>query len=175
MGRRRCGPVVGCAPGHFPQAGWFVHAAGGERHQYRIYAADGSTLAELEGDVCWVSDPRESRLEVVDLDGDRVDDVVEELHSGMQGVYRTELAVFTVGAGGPLRQVGKEGVAWRGTDTREGADPANDTECGGRWTVENRDLVITVDPPTNPKVENECPSVGTRRHRLVDGKLIAAP
>ncbi len=152
--------VSACTAGRFPGAGWFVVAVDGTVRHRAVLVGD-KLVAQARDDGARTT----VALTSVDLDGDGIDEVVEDTKEQRTGTIEKHATVLRVNGAGvdSLLDV---------VTSSEGSDPwASSTRCEATWTTASagkaKDLVIT----TSQTAASACAPAA--RYALVAGKLVA--
>lgn len=185
--------VLKCAPGNFPDHGWAFVAWVGVRaddpvshggsvddghaaHLHHVLLRDtGSLIADGSRDATWHErnndeETTTKRLEATDLDGDGVDEVVEETEYTRRGWFVGAFDVY-VAKGASLAS--GFNIQTRFTDDGMMSE-AGTTTCEAAWNVAangdgTHDLVVTSKTASGPDAASKCAK--SKKYALRAGKF----
>ncbi|MDB4962549.1 MAG: hypothetical protein JWP01_2548 [Myxococcales bacterium] len=185
--------VLKCAPGSFPNPGWAMVAWVGEpadlsaeganvdnsraaRLHHFVFSTVGEVLVDSSEEASWHQRQDDEvtktiRLESADLDGNGIDEVLEETEYTRRGYVVGTLSVFALkgkALGGALKL--QTSYDDSGMDRELGT-----TSCTANWTVSDdgngkRELVVTARSAGGPDA-NKCVK-GVTRYQMRAGKLV---
>lgn len=180
--------VVACARGRFGRAGWLVDAfidLGEEESEKRVevLAADGGVIAALDPADASPVDRFDADAgngwEVVDLDGDGIDELLQVQEWNQVAVLSSTLAVFRLD-GAAIRAAGRLHLAHDNKGAKA-MTASRVVQCSSRHAIADapdgtRQILVEGTITRSGRqaaaaVAASCPLPGAHRYRLAGGRL----
>lgn len=182
--------VLACVRGRFGRPGWLIDAIVDvpeeePAHRVEVVATDqrNGVLATLAPENLVAVGPFDLATGpgwmVGDLDGDQIDELLQQQEVDDLGTRSTALAVFRL-AGGAIVPLGSFVLSYSNRGAR-GISPARVLECSARNALAdagNRQLHILIDGridhagrQARRMAAAHCPPLGRRRYQLVGGRF----
>lgn len=174
LGTKKAITVLSCAPGSYPDPGWTfvawegVKADGGAEgspvahHHHAVVRGAGTLVADQSEEATWHErnddeDTESKVLRSVDLDGDGVDEIIEQTEYTRRGWIVGSLDVYRIEGRG-LTNVRHFQLSY---DDGGMASEKGDTHCEASWSLGSssaggHSLTITPKKSSGPSAGREC-------------------